>query len=124
MNGNRLAKEIATRLRALTQHWPGVHFERVEQATVGDRHQFTGQVNLSGLRREDVRVELFADAVGTHEMLVVEASCDGGPKDHANVYRADVSASRPAVDFTMRVVAAHDAALTPPERAAYVRWQR
>jgi starch phosphorylase len=72
-----------------------------------------------------VRVELYADGIGGASAVRAEmvratpsAGTSAGP-----VYRATVSAARPAADYTARVVPWFDGVAIPLE-ASSIRWQR
>ena len=72
-----------------------------------------------------MRVELYADSINgalpvQQEMKLIrkQTAADGG-----HVYRAQISASRPATDYTARVIPHLDGVAIPLEEA-HILWQR
>lgn len=109
----------------LEREWPALGFGEVKVETEAGQHVFEVEVHLAGLDPGAVRVELFADGVDgagplRQEMASVRrlAEAAGG-----HVYSARVSATRPASDFTPRLVPHHDGAAVPLE-AGQILWQR
>jgi starch phosphorylase len=120
---------LATRLvawqRDLSAHWREARFGAVRVDTREGEHHFTVDVHPAGLLADAIRVELFADSVHDGEPLrhmmtrgrALEGS-DGGYE-----YTASVPVSRPAGDYTPRLLSHHPEARTPLE-AAHILWQR
>jgi starch phosphorylase len=124
-DSGRLAKELHiwwTRLRA---HWHEIHFGNVEVSGDADSWSFVVQVYLGEVDPQWVRVELYADP-GAEEnplRLIMEQGDPIPGAVHGYWYRAVVSASRPAMDFTPRIVPYHPEASIPSE-GALILWQR
>ncbi|MCZ7626862.1 MAG: DUF3417 domain-containing protein [Candidatus Methylomirabilota bacterium] len=111
--------------RTLADKWAALRFGDVTIDTNGAQHDFEVHVYLDDLDPDTVRVQLYAD------------SADGEPPSlHAmqrvrqlvgavsgRVYRATLPASRPASDYTARIVPYHDGVAVPLE-AAQILWQR
>jgi starch phosphorylase len=94
----------------------------VKIETSGGRHAFEVQVYLKDLDPNAVRVELYpdgADGPAAREMMCVGplAGAEGG-----YVYSASAPATRPAGDYTPRVIPSHAGAAVPLE-AAQILWQ-
>ena len=72
-----------------------------------------------------LKVELYADPIDDNGSMRQEMRCDrhlvGALRGY--VYTAQVPTSRPASDYTVRVVPYHPDAVVPLE-AAYILWQR
>jgi starch phosphorylase len=118
------AEQIASWQRALSQHWSGVRFGEIKIKTEGGQHQFEGQVYLNGLEPEAVTVELFAEGNGAgpsvrQEMRPLRQLIG---TQHAFAYGAEVSAERPASQYTVRVVPKH-AEVAIPLEAPEILWQ-
>jgi starch phosphorylase len=118
------AEGIAGWRRAIALSWSGVRFGEVKIASDKGSHQFEAQVYLNGLAPEAVTVELYAEGIGgrpsvREEMHPVRQLAG---TQQAFVYTAQVSASRPASQFTARVVPKHADAAIPLE-APEVLWQ-
>jgi starch phosphorylase len=93
-------------------------------ANDGGKHVFEVQVYLSGLDPNTVRVELCADGVNAGEPVRQEMM-RGGQLVGANgyIYSTQVPSTRPATDYTARVVP-HYAGVAVPLEAARILWQR
>jgi starch phosphorylase len=110
--------------RAMEQHWSNLHFGEMKVATDGGNHVFEVQVYLSGLDPNTVRVELYADGVDGKEPVRQEMM-RGQQLANANsyIYRVQVPSTRPATDYTSRVIP-HRAGVAVPLEAARILWQR
>jgi starch phosphorylase len=93
--------------------------------TKGERHHFEVQVHLGELDPDAVRVELFAEGAQGEEPVRKEMKDLGqteGPTAN-RVYGARVPASRPAADYTARLIPRYQGLAIPLE-APKIRWQR
>jgi starch phosphorylase len=123
-NNGALAIQMSAWRHAIDLGWPSLRFGRVAVSTRGDRHHITVEVELGPLDPQAVRVEMYADPSGANPMLRQEMThlgrSDGTLLD---CYVANVPATRPAGDYTARVLPTHpgvNAALEAP----HVLWQR
>jgi starch phosphorylase len=107
----------------LEQKWATLHFGKVKVETRDGQHLFEIQVYLSGLDPDSVRVELYADGVNggepvRHEMIggqeLVGAS--------GTIYSAKMAATRPATDYTPRIIP-HCPGMAVPLETAQILWQ-
>jgi starch phosphorylase len=124
-DGSALGRQIVVWRHTVEQQWSALRFGTVTIETAGANHAFEVQVFLGDLDPEAARVELQANLVNgdgpvRHEMTHV-GRLDGAGGRH--VYRAQVPASRPATDYTARVIPHHDGVAVPLE-AADILWQR
>jgi starch phosphorylase len=110
--------------RAMEQHWSNLHFGEMKVATDGGNHVFEVQLYLSGLDPNTVRVELYADGVDGKEPVRQEMM-RGQQLANANsyIYRVQVPSTRPATDYTSRVIPRR-AGVAVPLEAARILWQR
>jgi starch phosphorylase len=109
----------------LAQHWAALRFGDVQVQTTGDVHVFAVQVSFYDLDPQLVRVELYADGVngGTP---VRQAMTQGPQLSHTTrtyVYRGQVPATRPATDYTARLLP-YRPGVTVPLETAHILWQR
>ncbi len=124
-NGATKAAEVVEWRKSLRQHWSALRFGEVKMQTDNNEHVFEVQVYLGGLQPDDVRVELYAEAVN-----------DGGPIRQAMkpvrqpvgatggcLYSARVAATRSASDYTPRLLPRHPSVAAPLE-ADLILWQR
>lgn len=92
--------------------------------THGDQQVIEAEVCLPGLEASAVRIELYADARSGSETVRQEMTrlrdLPGAP---GGVYSAAVSTSRPAGDFTPRLLP-HVDGLSVPLEAGQILWQR
>jgi starch phosphorylase len=116
---------IAQWQRALRQGWPEVSAGEPLISTATGRHRFEIPVNLGRLDVDSVRVELYAEAqddgVPERHRAVRVSGAAGIPGGH--VFSASVPSSRPAADYTVRVVPEFEGVMTPLE-ASQILWQR
>ena len=103
--------------------WNMLRFGEVKVATDGGKYVFLVEVYLGGHDPTSVRVELYADRVNGGEPELHEMR-RGEPLSEANsyTYSAQVTTTRPATDYTARVIPQHDSVAVPLE-AARILWQ-
>jgi starch phosphorylase len=108
----------------LEKKWDTLRFGEVKVATDRGKHEFQVEVYLGGLDPKSVRVELYADGVNGGEPEQQEMR-RGEPLTEANgyTYSAQVPATRPATNYTARVIPQHDSVAVPLELAR-ILWQR
>jgi starch phosphorylase len=118
-------RKVADWRQALETRWPAMRFGEMKVATDGGQHAFEVEVYLHGADPNAVRVELYADGGGAEgpfrqEMQRVRqlAGEAGG-----YVYCGRAPATRPATDYTARVMPYH-AGVAVPLEAARILWQR
>jgi starch phosphorylase len=109
----------------LEQKWAALRFGEVKIKTAGEQHIFEIQVYLNGLDPKTVSVELYADAVNGVGLVRKEMKLARQPAaaDGVCVYSVQVPASRPATDYTARVIPHYDGVSVPLEEA-HILWQR
>jgi starch phosphorylase len=110
---------------ALEKKWAMLHFGEVKVESVGEQHLFEIQLYLGDVDADWVRVELYADGVNgdgpvRQEMKRVRQLV-GAANGYA--YSARVAATRPATDYTARVIP-HCSGVAVPLEAAQILWQR
>ena len=123
-NNGAIGRQIADWQHRLSQKWATLHFGSVRVETRGEQHDFEVQVYLNDLDPTAVCVELYADGITGGDPVRQEmkrarqlTGTSGG-----YVYRAAVSAARPAKDYTARVIPQRDGVEVPLE-AAHILWQ-
>jgi starch phosphorylase len=124
--GGELAAELCAWKAELEASWTQVRFGTLDVRQEGDRLQFAVQVYLGDLPPDWVRVELYAEpAQGESHATRVVMARSAQPDGMADAfdYRANVPASRPAADFTPRIIPFHADAIIPIE-AGFILWQR
>lgn len=110
---------------ALDHKWAKLHFGEMKLESGGEQYVFEVQIVLDDLDPEAVRVELYADGVAGAAPERVEMKrvrqLAGAMNSYA--YRAELPASRPASDYTARLMPHHDGVSIPLENA-HILWQR
>jgi starch phosphorylase len=120
-NKGALGDQIARWRREIEEKGSSVRFGELKVSTDGGQHRFEAQVYLNGIAPEAVRVELYASGEPPvrQEMRPLQQLVGTG---HAWAYGAQVPASRPARDYTARVVPSH-AGVAVPLETPYILWQ-
>jgi starch phosphorylase len=108
----------------LEQKWATLRFGELKVVSDEGRHVFEVEVYLGSLDPNSVRIELYADGVNSGEPERQEMT-RGQPLTDANdsIYSAQLSATRPATDYTARLIPQHDGVAVPLE-AIQILWQR
>ena len=124
-NKGAVGRQVVDWQHSLEQKWATLHFGEVKVETRGGQHVFEVQVCLNDLDPQAVRVELYADGVMGNapvrqEMKRVQSPA-GEPR--GGIYRASVSATRLATDYTARIIP-HCAGVAVPLEVDPILWQR
>ncbi|MGD1278720.1 MAG: alpha-glucan family phosphorylase [Tepidisphaeraceae bacterium] len=111
--------------RKLEQNWASLHFGQVNYEPSGEQFAFEVQVYLHELEPDAVRVELYADAANgkppVRQGMTVARKLAGAAGGW--VYQARVPATRPAADYTPRIIP-HFHGVAVPLETARILWQR
>ncbi|HSN49945.1 MAG TPA: alpha-glucan family phosphorylase, partial [Bacteroidales bacterium] len=124
-NHGTLAKQISDWQHLLKVKWSRIQFGELTFSTVGDQHLFEVSVNLNGLDPDAVKMELFANGITNRipERVVMSLSESQKDSPGINLYTATLPASRPATDYTARVIPFFTRVVVPLE-ANQILWQR
>ena len=119
-----MGMQIVDWRRAMEAQWATLRFGEEKITTIARQHRFEIEVFLNGLDPKAVRVELYADGINgglpvRQEMDRIHQSSDD--LGHA-IYRTTVSASRPATDYTARLIPYFDGVAVPLEMTK-ILWQ-
>jgi starch phosphorylase len=109
---------------SIATQWNTLHFGDVSSETKDGQHQFKVQVIPGGLRADQVKVELYARPIEMNdapEIVNVSAFCTDATG--ALLYSVSCPATRPAGEYTARIVPAYTGASVPLE-ASQILWQR
>lgn len=124
-NQGAVGVELVDWHHALEQKWAALRFGEMKLETDSEQHGFEAQVYLDDLDPEAVRVELYANGVDGALPVRVEMQrvrqLVGATNGYA--YRAEVPATRPASDYTARVIPHRDGVAVPLEEG-HILWQR
>ncbi|HXB93683.1 MAG TPA: alpha-glucan family phosphorylase, partial [Puia sp.] len=108
----------------LDQHWPNLRFGDVTVDTKPDSYVFTARVYLHGLAPAAVAVQLVAAALRDGDLFIAVMQPGGqiDPSPEWLSYTASVPATRPAGDYTARIIARSDDVSIPLEYERII-WQ-
>jgi starch phosphorylase len=117
------AQVVAWR-HALERGWGKLRFGDTKVSGNGEHYLFEIQVYFNGLDPDGVRVELYAEGVNRGEPVRSEMT-RGSKLEGADgyIYGAQVQATRPATDYTARVIP-HRTGIAVPLEASHILWQR
>jgi len=120
------AAQLVRWQQSVAEHWSTARFGPATVQTNEGHHDFQLRIRLGDLSPEFVQVELYANALpgGSPERHVMRR--DTGPEQaSANecLYSVRLPATRPAVDYTPRLIPHNDEAIVPLE-AFQILWQR
>jgi starch phosphorylase len=118
-----LGGEILQWRKEIQQHWGGLHFGSATIEQEKAQHVFRVQVFLDDLNPDAVAVELYAEGKDGKPPVALLMTRSEHFVGSANgfAYSAQVPATRPAADFTPRVVPYHEKAFVPLE-APFILW--
>lgn len=118
-------RQLAGWRHALEEKWRALRFGEMKVESRGEQHRFEVQVYFGDLDPDAARVELFAGAVNGAGPVRLEMERAGQLAGAAGgyAYRAEVPSTRPAADYTARVIPHSEGAAVPLE-ATQVLWQR
>jgi starch phosphorylase len=110
--------------RALERNWSNLRFGEVKVVSDAGKHVFEVQVYLGGLDPNTVLVELYADGMDG-AMPFRQEMTRGRQLVGANgyIYHGEVSSTRPATEYTPRVIPSHPGVAVPLE-TPLILWQR
>ncbi len=122
-NSGRLALDLLHWQAALSKHWPALRFGSAIVDQQGEQYVFNVQVYLDELDPKAVKVELYAE--GLNGGVPIRQLMNRGERlvDSANafIYTIRVPATRPAADYTPRLIPHHSGASVPLE-ASFILW--
>lgn len=130
-DGARLARELAEWKERLNENWKSLRFGRLRVAKEGDSWHFQAEIYLGDLNARDVQPQLYAEAPASAEIsdpiwpmkIPMEQGEPLAGAVNAFFYQARAPSSRPAQDYTPRVVPYHPFAFVPVEDA-HILWMR
>jgi glycogen phosphorylase len=124
-NDGALGSSLLEWKQDLDQHWSTVRFVKVQINTQDGQHRFQVDVAPGSLTPDHLRVELYADSAQGLSAVLAEMSPSGPSPDTPGsfTYTAQVAATRPASDYTARIIPHHPDAFVPLE-ASQIIWQR
>jgi starch phosphorylase len=124
-NDGKLGTDLMRWQHSIARGWNSLRFGEVTVETRDGQHRFQIEVVPGVLHSDEFRVELYAGPTGevgaNPEILAVCKS--SAERSGAIVYSVCCPATRPATDYTARIIPSHPGASVPLE-ANQVLWQR
>ncbi|MDD2836096.1 MAG: alpha-glucan family phosphorylase [Methanothrix sp.] len=122
--GAKLALELDRWHSRVDEVWEDLRFGELRAKEEDNSWIFEVEVNLGRMDPGDVQVQLYADPVAGGAALkkIMQDRGESGKID-MRVYRAEIPATRPAEDFTPRIIPYHPEASIPRE-AVHVLWYK
>ncbi|WP_339627859.1 alpha-glucan family phosphorylase [uncultured Maribacter sp.] len=117
-----MGKRIVNAKHDLRNKWDGIRFGEVSIDYVEGGFQYNISVSLKNINPDTILIQLFADGLngGIPEILKMER--DSEPKEEAHRYHAHITTSRPASDYTVRIISDYEGISVPLEDNL-IRWQ-
>jgi starch phosphorylase len=124
-NKGAIGRQVVEWRHEVEGKWGSLRFGDLRVETNAGHHVFEVEIFLNDLDPNAVRVELYADGIGGSDPVRVEMKCERPQLDASRrrVYHATVPATRPARDYTARVVPQRSGVAIPLE-SARILWQR
>jgi starch phosphorylase len=124
-NGGEAGAGLLTWLREFRSYWQDLHFGSVAITARDGKYFFSVQVHLGRLKREDVRIEIYADPLNSGRPFCAPMTfVRVVPNEPGNYeYTAAVPSSRPAHHYTPRAIPYHQNAFIPLE-IPLITWQK
>jgi starch phosphorylase len=119
-----LGLKMADWRHTLEREWPALHFGASKVETNAGQRVFEVEIDLHGLDPAAARVELYADAVdgGGVVRQVMERVGQLAGASNSCTYRTQVSAARPATDYTARLIPNYPGVAVPLE-SSRILWR-
>ncbi len=117
-NKGAVGRQMVDWQHALDRNWDSVRFGEFRVDTNPERHAFEVEVFLNDLDPNSARIELYANGLNGGDFVRVEMTRDSHP-----LYRATVPTTRPASDYTVRVIPQR-AGVAVPLESNRILWQR
>jgi starch phosphorylase len=124
-NEGAIGKQVVDWRHALDRNWSSLRFGDLQVETNADHHVFEVEISLNDLDPNAVRVELYADGINGGDAGLQEMKCAQPLPDASRprIYRATIRTTRPARDYTPRVIPQRSGVAVPLE-CERILWQR
>jgi starch phosphorylase len=120
-----MGKKMINWQNSLEQKWSAIRFGEIKVETSGQQHIFEIIVYLNGIDPNTIQVELYADGINDNnpvrQKMKRGQQLAGAPSGY--VYSAVVSAIRPTMDYTARIIPYFTGVVVPLEEAR-ILWQK
>jgi starch phosphorylase len=124
-NKGAMGRQVVDWQHAVDRKWGSLRFGDLRVETNADHRVFEVEILLNDLDLNEVRVELYADGINGGDPVREEMKC-ARPLPEASrrcVYHATLPTTRPASDYTARVIPQRSGVAVPLEFAR-ILWQQ
>jgi len=118
-NGSQTAREMRCWELRLRRHWPDLHIGETTVRRDAATWSFSVPVDLGGIAPQDVAVQLYAEPLNGGAPFVGELSSS---PSNTGTYIGSAPASRPADEYTVRIIPRCTGAVVPLE-LPLILWQ-
>jgi len=117
-------KQMMNQLQILQENWDSICFGETKIATSEKQHTFDVQVYFNDVNPDTVRVELFAEGINSEAPQKTNMERGKKSEGTANGYHfvASVNSTRPATDYTPRVIP-NLSGISVPLETSLILWQ-
>ena len=117
-------KQMISQLQILQQNWDSMFFGELKTTKSEGKHAFDVEVYFNDIDPDAVRVELFAEGINGKLPQIMNMKRGEKTEGTANGYHyiASVNSTRPATDFTPRVIP-NIPGVSVPLETALILWQ-
>jgi starch phosphorylase len=124
-NKGAVGKQVVDWEHAVDRTWASLRFGEFRVETNADHHVFEVEIFLNDLDPNAALVELYADGINGGDPVRVEMKCAGTLPEAGRgcVHHATVPSTRPAKDYTARVIPQRSGVAVPLE-STRILWQR
>jgi starch phosphorylase len=119
-NEGHQAREMRRWELGLQRHWPDVHIGEINICRDSTTWFFSVPVDLAGIEPQDVAVQLYAEPRDGEPPFIGELSST--PAD-PGLYTGSAPASRPANEYTVRIIP-HCTGASVPAELPLILWQK
>ena len=105
-NKGKTGKQIANLLLNLEQKWHSIHFGEIKTETTEKQHKIDVQIYFGEIDPDTIEVQMFADAITGEAPFIQQMtrSKKSKAKDGSYTYSVSVASTRPASDYTPRII--------------------
>ncbi len=96
--------------------WDLIEFGKVETQSIENGQLFHAQIKLNGINPENISVELYANGLNDEPSEIIKMKSGAALQENGErIYEAQVNGSRPAGDYTIRIIPDHEGVSIPLE---------
>lgn len=124
-NNGSVGKKLVDWKHSLNKNWDKIHFGEIKIETKGKLHIFEVEIFLGDIKPSSIKIELYADSINEGSPIREEMKSLTKSQTTKGNYKfgAKVSSTRPAADYTVRVIPYFKGAVVPLE-AEQILWQK